>query len=269
MLKVNRSTYYKHFSLSPSTRTLENQKIRQCILDIHHTFNKRLGYVKVTSVLARDYGIKISPGRTYRLMKEMLLPKMSTQSPKYKYTPSKLELPNHLKQQFNPKAPNAVWVSDITYIKIKQSFAYLCVIIDLFSRKVIAYNVAYSMTSTLVIDTLHSAIRARKPQNTLIFHTDRGSQYTSFSVRKALDENNLTQSFSKPGHPWDNAVVEAFFKFLKKEELNRITIHSLEQLKLILFKYIEIFYNKQRPHAANFMLSPADFEDQYINNSDF
>ncbi len=198
MLKVNRSSYYKHFSTPPAPRTKENQMLRSRILQIYSASNKRLGAGKIKVVLLRDYSINISVGRVYRLMKGMDLPKMSTVKPRVqKVQDSTATCVNLLQQKFNPPEPNQVWVSDITYIKISGGFAYLCVVMDLFSRKVIAFQVQAKMDAHLVIQTLQQALNKRKPFESLLFHSDRGSQYTSLHFRRFCDDHNVTQSFSK------------------------------------------------------------------------
>ena len=118
-------------------------------------------------------------------------------------------------------------------------------IIDLFSRRVIAHKISCKIDTRLVLDTFESALKNRiYPQN-VIFHSDRGSQYTSDEFRKRLDKATFIPSFSKKGHPYDNAVAEAFFKFLKLEEINRNSYHSIEEVELSVFEYIH-FYNFNR-----------------------
>lgn len=214
VIRVNRSTYYKHFSSSPAPRTIENQKLRQLILEIYHQTKKRLGSGKIRALLSSDYGINISVGRVERLMKGMQLPKMSTAKPAYIHPRSSINFEhiNHLKQEFNVDHPNEVWVSDMTYIKTQHGFVYLCVIIDLFSRKVIAWKLSSKIDTALVLECTEKAIETRKPRHPVIFHSDRGTQYTAFTFRKFLDKHNVIQSFSKLAHPWDNAVAESFFK---------------------------------------------------------
>ncbi|WP_429976108.1 IS3 family transposase [Enterococcus sp. DIV0086] len=137
VLKVNRSTYYKYFSDKVAPRTLENQQIRKNILEIYTTSQKRVGPAKIQRMLSHDYGLHISIGRVYRLMKMMNLPKMTTSKLVFKRSKNQvsLERPNYLKQAFNPSAPNQVWTSDFSYIPIgNKSFVYLCIILDLLSR---------------------------------------------------------------------------------------------------------------------------------------
>lgn len=214
-----------------------------------------------------EYGTNISIGRVYRLMKHMQLPKMSTIKPKPIANQSADEAlcQNLLKQQFNPVAPNQVWVSDITYIKTGNSFSYLCVIIDLFSRKVIAYNISRRMDTSLVLDTFEKAYVSRKVPSGVLFHSDRGTQYTAWDFRKRLDHVNFIQSFSAKAHPYDNAVAESFFKFLKHEETNRRTFRCLKEVELSLFEHRN-FYNNQRPNSTNDGLIPHEKERDYYEN---
>ena len=218
---------------------------------------------KIHYLLKCDYGINISCGRVYRLMKQMNLPAMSTRKPKFKGFSDQNEYDNHLQQNFNQNAPNTVWVSDITYIKAAGKFYYLCVIIDLFSRKVIAYSISGKQDSDLVKSVFLVAYKNRNSPKGLMFHSDRGSQYNSFSFRKLLDDMNVVQSFSKKGHPYDNAVAESFFKYLKLEETNRKIYSSIQELKLSVFEYIEGYYNSKRPHSSLGMLTPNQKEANF------
>ena len=268
VLNVNRSSYYKYINRKESNRDKENKFIRNCILEIYSASNKRLGADKIKTCLNRDYRINISTGRVYRLMKAMNLPKMSTVKPfqKKSKTASDEECKNILNQKFNPQEPNKVWVCDFTYIRVCGRYYYLCAIIDLFSRKVIAYKLSNRIDTQLAIDTVYFAVASREKSNGIIFHSDRGCQFTSSKFRKHLDNLNMIQSFSAKGHPYDNAVIECFFKYLKKEEVNRRSYSSFDDLNLSLFQYINGFYNSFRPHSHNNGLSPNDFEQCYFLN---
>ena len=266
VLNVNRSTYYKYINHRESNREKENRHIRTCILEVYANTNKRLGANKIKICLERDYRINISTGRVYRLMRKMNLPKMSTAKPfkpKSK-SDSDGECKNILSQNFNQSAPNKVWVCDFTYIKAAGRFYYLCVILDLFSRKVIAYKLSNKIDTKLAIDTVNSAVAVRGKSSGIIFHTDRGSQFTSAQFRRHMDNLNMIQLFSAKGHPYDNAVIECFFKYLKKEEVNRKSYASFNDLKLSLFEYINGFYNSVRPHSHNNRLTPNQAEINFV-----
>ncbi len=216
--------------------------------------------------LNREYRINISIQRIYRLMKGMKLPKMSTVKPFYPKhkAASDEQCPNILKQRFAPSEPNKVWVCDFTYLRAAGRFYYLCVILDLFSRKVIAYKLSPSLNTRLAIETLDMAVASRNVSKGVIFHSDRGCQFTSEAFRKHLDALNIVQSFSAKGHPYDNAVMECFFKYLKKEETDRRTYSSFDELKLSIFEYIHSFYNSFRPHSHNNGLSPNQAEVNFL-----
>lgn len=264
---MNRSTYYKHFYSKPAKRALVNIEIRTNILQIYSETDMRLGANKIRIILERECGIKISLGHVYRIMKSMNLPIMSTMKPKYRnWLISDENCQNTLKQNFNPTHPNMVWVSDITYIKVASKFYYLCVIIDLFSRKVISYKISSRMTDELTIATLDLAYQNRNYPSSVLFHSDRGSQYISKQFRKKLELLGFIQSFSKKGYPYDNACAESFFKYFKKEESDRRNYCSVHELQLAVFKYIEAFYNNRRPHSHNLGLSPNQKELLFFNN---
>ena len=194
--------------------------------------------------MERDYGIKVSVGRVYRLIQKLNIPTMSTSKSFIKASKENCEdtkLCNHLKQEFNPSEPNMVWVSDFTYIKVNGVCFFLCIIMDLFSRKIIAWNISNKADYNLILSTFNVAYNKRNGTTGLMLHSERGTQYTAALFRKLLDKFNVVQSFSKKGYLFDNACCESFFKYLKKEECNRKIYHSIRELKLSLFGCIEGF----------------------------
>ena len=265
-MRVNRSTYYKHFSADESKRAKEDKLLKSYILTLHGKYKKRLGLKKMACMLKSEYGVKIGVGRVRRLMLSMHLPKIfSKKSPNHSSKSESGDYKNFLNRKFKQSAPNQIWVSDITYIKVGQKWFYLCVVIDLFSRKVIAWKISDKPNAELVIATFKKAYANRNFPTGLMFHSDRGTQYTSATFRKLLEEFNVVQSFSGKGCPYDNAVAESFFKFLKLEEINQNTYSSFADLKSSLFEYINGFYNSKRPHSNNNFLSPDDFESAYFD----
>lgn len=266
MLNVNRSTYYKHFSSPESARAKEDKLIKTYILTLYGKYKKRLGVNKLTILLQREYGLKIGQTRVRRLIKSMNLTKISSRKiPTQSTKTSSGDFKNLLKRKFNPDEPNRIWASDITYLKVGSKWHYLCVVIDLFSRKIISWQLSDQSNAQLVINTFKKAYRSRNCPQGLLFHSDRGTQYSSAAFRKLLDELNIVQSFSAKGCPFDNAVVEAFFKFLKAEETNRKSYSNLADLQISLFEYIDGFYNTKRPHSAINFLSPVDFETKFFD----
>lgn len=170
-----------------------------------------------------------------------------------------------LKQEFNPKAPNQVWTTDFTYISTgHKRHLYLCAILDLYSRKCIAWKLSYKIDDQLACDTLQIAIDARRPTEPTLFHSGQGSQFKSQQFRKLLDEHQLMPPYSKSGYPYDNTVTEVFFKYLKEQGINRRTFYSMDKVRLSCFEYIEQFYNNYNPHSANNGLTPNQKELEYF-----
>ena len=173
---------------------------------------------------------------------------------------------NHLKQEFHADAPNVVWVSDVTVLRFKDKYYYLCVIIDLFSRKIVAHRISRRNSTQLITSTFRNAYAARQPKAGLTFHSDQGSQYTSHAFRTLLEKLQVTQSFSKSGRPYDNAVAESFFSIFKKEEFYRTNYRSEKELYHGIDSYIA-FYNQKRPHTTLKNKTPEQFETIFLQKS--
>ena len=155
---------------------------------------------------------------------------------------------NILNQEFNTTHPNEVWVSDVTYFKYKNKTIYICVIIDLFARKVIACRVSHKNSTQLTKSTFKMAYELRQPDKDLLFHSDRGSNYISKTFMDYLKSLGVKQSFSRAHIPYDNSVCESFFGGMKREELYRTNYKSEKELQQSIKNYIE-FYNTKRPHT--------------------
>ena len=174
--------------------------------------------------------------------------------------------PNHLNRQFDAKRPNEKWCTDITYIRTQNGWVYLAVIIDLFSRMIVGWATDQTMDSSLVERAWHNALITRRPQDKLMHHSDRGSQYTGQAYQKLLQKlPNVTVSMSRTANCLDNAVVESFFGTLKNEVVSQTQYRSLDEVHCDLFDYIECFYNRKRKHSALGYLSPTEFERRYQN----
>ena len=168
--------------------------------------------------------------------------------------------PNLLARKFCQDQPNKVWVGDITYVKTASGFIYLATVIDLFSRMVVGWSVQPTMTAKLVTDALEMALGQREVQPGLIFHSDRGSQYTSEKFEDACKAAGVVQSMSRKGNCWDNAVSESFFSTIKKEKLEDGRGWTRERSRLEIFTYIETYYNRRRLHSTLGYQSPSEFE---------
>lgn len=176
--------------------------------------------------------------------------------------------PNILDRQFDPVMPNQAWVTDITYIKTHEGWLYLGTVMDLFSRRIIGWSMQSRITKELVLDALLMAVWRRKPQGSVLVHSDQGSQYTSHDWSEFLEEHGLKGSMSRRGNCHDNAVAESFFQLLKRERIKRKIYPTREAAKIDVFNYIEMFYNTKRQHSSNNGLSPVVYEHQYFNEAE-
>ena len=250
LIKKNRvSTYYKsrHDELSDMVRRVFDES-DQCY-----------GSDKILAVLQAQ-GVRTSKKYILRLMHEMGLVSVTQDAKKnYKALTKKK---NIVKRQFEVSCPNEVWVSDCTQYMVKGIYYYICAIIDLFSRRVIAYKISPNCTTRLITATFKIAYEDRGRPQDLIFHSDQGTQYTSNAFRRLLADLNVRQSFSRPGMPNDNAVCEAFFAILEKEELYRKDYRSERDFRQGVGNFI-IKYNTERPHRFNKNQPPIKVEDAY------
>lgn len=169
---------------------------------------------------------------------------------------------NKLKRNFNQSEPNVVWVSDITRIYVNYKPYYLCVIIDLFSRKVIAYNIANNQETPMVLETFKKAYENRNCPTDLMFHSDQGGQYISCDFKRYLRKRRVKLSYSNPGSPYDNAVAESFFRTLKAEETSCKLFLTNEELIASIDEYIS-FFNNKRPYQKLGYLTPDKVEENY------
>ena len=172
--------------------------------------------------------------------------------------------PNRLDQCFTSENVNRVWLTDFTYIPLKEGFTYLCTVQDLCSRRIVGWATSASIDAQLAIDALQQAVALRRPDNGLIVHSDRGSQFASEAYRSYLSGIQALQSMSRKGNCYDNAPMESFFKSYKVEEVSRQRYESHEQATRGVIDYIERFYNPVRTHSSLGYLSPIEFENQRL-----
>ena len=168
--------------------------------------------------------------------------------------------PNVLDRQFTASAPNQKWVADFTYLWTSEGWLFLAAVLDLFSRRVVGWSMQPTMTAQLVTDALTMAVWRRGAVEALLHHSDRGSQYTSESFQRLLNELGVTCSMSRSGNVWDNSVMESFFSTLKTERTNRKHYRTRNAARADVFDYIERFYNPIRRHSTLGNVSPANFE---------
>ena len=252
VFKISKSGFYDWQKRKPSARQLENQQISKEINRVYKASKSRYGSPKITDQL-RDNGWQVSRPRVARIMRNEGI--RSIVSKKYRgfTTDSKHSLPvakNHLNREFLADRPGQKWVSDITYIPTKKGWLYLTIIMDLFDRKIIGWALSTQMTTNeTVLAAWKMAIVNRPITEPLIFHSDRGVQYASHTFKDKLSQYSVTQSMSRKGNCWDNAVAENYFKILKSELVNHTQFQSILQAKTEVFEFIEIWYNRKRKHS--------------------
>ena len=174
--------------------------------------------------------------------------------------------PNRLQQQFTVDRSDSVWVTDITYIRTHEGWLYLAVVIDLYSRAVIGWSMQSTMKTEMVLDALLMAVWRRRPKQSVIIHSDQGSQFGSDDFSRWCNEHHLVPSMSRRGNCYDNAVAESFFSSLKKERVKRKIYGSRAEARADLFDYIEVFYNRKRRHSHLNQMSPMTFEQLRIGS---
>ena len=265
-LNIPRGTFYNHIKRNQRDNAwycLRREDLKKEILQLFDDSHQVYGARKMTAAL-RKKKISVSERLVRELMSEMGLISIRVYS-HYLYNKEFGKYKNYINQFFDADYPNQIWVSDITYFKLKETPYYICVIIDLFSRKVVACRVSRSNSTQLVKMTFRDAYKNRKPGTDLTFHSDRGSNYNAQAFRKLLASLGVTQSFSRAHNPYDNAVMESFFGTLKKEELYRIRYRSERQMKECIASYIK-FYNEERLHERLNYKTPDQIEAEYHSN---
>ena len=264
-LDVARGTFYNHIFRRADRSKYEHEQA-QLMLKVKQIFDdsdQRFGAEKIRVVLA-DSGIRVSKKRITTIMQELGLYSIRVDAKKQFKRKQQYAKQNLLKREFSADHPNQIWVSDITYFKVKSYWAYLCVILDLYFRKVIAWRVSRHMSTNLVTATFKAAFEERgKPQN-LTFHSDRGSQYISKTFEELLKKYNVKQSFSATAKPLDNAVAETFFSTFKREEAYCREYTSEQHFRRSVEEYIQ-FYNEVRPHQTLNFKTPQAFEDNFYS----
>lgn len=260
-LEVSRAGYYHWLKRKTWGRDLEDRRLLQII---RYHYNRSRGVYGLPRIYAaiRKEGLKINKKKISRLMRLNNI-KAKTKR-KFKITTvqnTKAKASeNILRGKFNSGKENRVWTSDITYLWTKKGWLYLAVVMDVYSRKIVGWSLGSSLSAELVINALRMAILHRNPEQGIILHSDRGSQYTSISVRELLKNYKITQSMSSTGNCYDNAITESFFHTLKTELIYWEKYQTREEAKISIFEYIEIFYNRQRLHSSLNYLSPVEFE---------
>ena len=268
-IDIHHSVYYYHCNHQTNSYKEANQKLDIEIKRVYDDSKGRYGSPKITKQLNNE-GIKVSQKRVARRMK--ILGLRSIVVKKYNHagsskTDSTKEYPNFLEQNFFADNPSEKWVGDITYIYTNETgWTYLAIVMDLFDLKVVGWSYGLNMTDDLVIDAFKKAEVNRGLNKDGIFHSDRGSQYTSNDYEELLLSLGIKHSYSKKGYPYDNASMESFNAILKKEEVNVNTYKTFNEAKLAIFEFIESWYNNVRIHSSLNYKTPDEKYNEYLRN---
>lgn len=263
-----RSVYYYQKENKVNSYEKSNQLLDIEIKRVYKDSKGRYGSPKITKTL-NSQNIIISQKRVARRMKILGLRSITIN--KYRPASSNKKVDDKvirhdlLKQDFTSSKPGQKWLGDITYIYTQEKgWTYLAIVLDLFDLKVIGWQYGLNMTDELSIRALKKAVTNRQPGKDLIFHSDRGSQYISNDYEKLLKSFNVRHSYSKKGYPYDNASMESFNAILKKEEVNLHTYCTYDEAKLVIFEFIESWYNNIRIHGTLGYITPNQKYRNYL-----
>ena len=269
ILGIHHSVYYYHNNHKTNSYKESNKILDSKIKNIYDKSTGRYGSPKITKELQKE-GFKVSQKRVARRMKLMNLRSITIKKFNHVGT-SKIdntkEYPNLLEQNFFADKPGIKWVGDITYIyTLETGWTYLAIVMDLFDLKVVGWSYGLNMCDDLVIEAFNKAIKNRDLKTDGIFHSDRGSQYTSNNFEELLTKLKIKHSYSKKGYPYDNASMESFNSILKKEEVNLKKYKTFNEAKLAIFEFIESWYNNIRIHSTLGYITPNEKYNNYISN---
>lgn len=263
MLGVSRSGYYAWRGRGLSVRDRGNRELSAVIRHIFDEHQGRYGVRRVHAELLRR-GLRVGYQRVQRLMRALGL--RSVHPRPWRRTTIQAgpaELPDLVGRRFTARAPDQLWFGDITYVKTWDGWAYVASVIDAFSRKVVGWAVADHMRTGLVVDALRMALDNRRPAAGVVFHADRGSQYTSAEFVGFCRDNGVRNSVGRTGICWDNAGAESFWATLKKELIHLQPWDTVKRLKAAVFEYVEGYYNRRRIHSTLGYVTPVEYELEF------
>jgi putative transposase len=266
VLGVSRAGFYAARGRPPSERALKDERISEAIAEIHAESRGTYGAPRVHAMLARR-GICVGRKRVARLMRSEGLSGLVRRK-RGKTTirvPGVATAPDLVRREWNPTEPNRLWVADITYCRTWEGWLYLAAVLDCYSRRCVGWSIRDDLRAELVTDAVGMAVSRRRPDERLIHHSDRGSQYVSLAFGERCREAGIDLSMTQGGSPLDNAVAESFFSTLKREVVNRYSWPTKADARVAIFEWIEVFYNRKRLHTTLNYASPEEFENLSLN----
>jgi putative transposase len=255
---VSRASYYRHWeTVAPDEAKMA---VRACIQTVVLTHHRRYGYRRVAVDLRRQ-GMVINHKRVLRIMREDNL--LAIRYRKYILTTNSqpdYQVYLNLAARMTVTAVNQLWVADITYIRLRNEFVFLAVVIDRYSRKAIGWALDRSLTARVAVTALQQAIGQRQPPPGVVHHSDQGTQYASAEYAAVLGASQMVPSMSRPANPYDNAACESFMKTLKQEEIYCHQYADFEELSQHVEEFLGAYYNRLRLHSALGYRTPEEFE---------
>ena len=262
VIGVSRAGYHAWEKREPSARKTEDDRLKVRISEIHEASFGIYGAPRIHAELADTYGIHIGRKRVARLMRDLGIQGVSRRG-KRKVKKSASETPaapDLVKRNFSAQRPNELWVADITYIPTWEGWLFLAAVIDVCTKRCCGWSMRNDLSADLVVDALGMAVTLRKPKPGTIHHSDRGSQYGSLAIGKALRDSGVMRSMGSKGDAYDNAAAESFMATIKTELVHRNRFKTKDEARLAVFRYIEGFYNPVRRHSSLGQKSPAEYE---------
>jgi len=262
-----KSSYY--YGMQPKPISLKTVKHKALIRQIFNDSKRSAGAHSIAAILMNEHGIKLTRYMAGQLMAQMGLKSCQLKTHKYKHADEAHKTHhNILNRNFSPSAPNQVWTGDVTYIRIKGSWCYLAIVLDLYARRVVGFAVSDSPDSVLTAKALQMAYHSRLKPSGVLFHSDQGTHYTSHKFAEAVaDCAGMTQSMSRKGNCWDNTPTERFFRSFKTEWMPKGGYDNIAGAKIAIVDYIWGYYQTVRPHSFNDYLTPLEKEKRYFNKN--
>lgn len=264
VLAVSRSGFYAWQGRAPSARDCANETLTHEIRRVHQEHRRTCGAFKTWRILNRQgiacgkhrvarlrrvHGIEANRKRRFRIITE------------HHQTP--VSAPDRLNRTFTAAAPDRAWVGDMTFVRTRQGWLNLAVLLDLYSRRVVGWAMGSQPNQTLALGALEMALAHRQPAAGLVHHTDRGATYSATAYRERLDHAGLLPSMSGRKSAYDNAVAESFFSNLKNELVHHCDFPTREHARAAIFDYIELYYNRKRLHQTLGYRTPEEVEREW------
>jgi transposase InsO family protein len=266
MLEVSRSAYYDFKNATPSASSQRRERLAAMITAIFEASHGTYGYRRVHAALLRA-GEQVGDELVRALMRDLGL--VPCQPRPWRPTTTEADerhrIPDLVGRDFTAERPGEKLVGDITYIPTGEGWVYLATVIDCYSKMVIGWAMADHYKTSLITTALDSASGTIDLQPDCIFHSDRGSNYTSYEFATKLANLGMRQSVGRTGVCWDNAMAESFFGALKNEWINRMTFATRAQARHEVVKYVEGFYNRERLHSGLGYKTPLEVHNEYLN----